>query len=334
MSSVSLGDLSHSFMLQKRSVALRQDLFKLTDELSSGRVSDVREVLAGNHNYLSGLERSLEILDGYSVATTEASYFTEAMQDSLDRVQEFSGQLGIDLIMASAGPVGVIASSPSANAEIQLDTVIKALNGSIAGRSLFAGTTTDGNALENAETLLTELMTAISGQTTPEDIMAAADTWFNDPAGFDALIYTGADTALAPFVLSETERVSLDIRANDATIKEILKNIGVAALASDPVLSLSVLDQSELFGITGLNLQSNQDQLTDLRSRIGLTESRIEQISVRNQAEETSTEFARNALLEAEPFETATQLESVQFQLQSLYSVTVRNSQLSLVNFL
>ncbi len=334
MSSVSLGDLAHSFMLQRRSVALREDLYKLTDELSSGRVSDVREVLAGNHNYLSGLERSLEILDGYSVATTEAAYFTEAMQDSLDRVQEFSAQLGIDLIMASGGPVGVVSSSPSENAETQLDTVIKALNGTIAGRGLFAGTTTDGIAMEDAETLLNALSVAIAGQTTPEDIMTAADTWFDDPAGFDAVIYTGSDTALAPFVLSETERISLDIRANDPTLKEILKNISVAALTSDPALGLTVAEQSELYGITGLNLQSGQDQLTNLRSRIGLTEARIEQISVRNQAEETTTEFARNSLIEADPFETATNLESVQFQLQSLYSVTVRNSQLSLVNFL
>ncbi len=334
MSSVSLGDLSHSFLLQRRSVSLRQDLARLTDELSSGRVADVRDVLSGNHNYLSGLERSIAVLEGFSVATTEATFFTGAVQTSLDRIQEFSGQLGIDLIMASGGPVGVISGSPSENAEKQLESIMNTLNGAIAGRSMFAGTATDGPALESTETLLTELMTAVSGQTTPEDIIAAAETWFSDPAGFDALIYTGSDTALAPFSLSETESVSLDIRANDPTLKEVLKNIAVAALASDPTLGLSVKQQSELFGIVGLGLQSDQDLITDLRSRVGLAEARIDQIAVRNQAEETSTEFARNSLLEADPFETATRLESVQFQLQSLYSVTVRNSQLSLVNFL
>ncbi|MEM9575759.1 MAG: flagellin [Pseudomonadota bacterium] len=334
MSSVSLGDLSHSFMLQRRSVNLRQDLSRLTDELSSGRVADVRDVLSGNHNYLSGLERSIAVLEGYSVATTEATLFTGAMQTTLDRVQGSSGQLGIDLLMASGGPVGVTAGSPSFNAEKQLESFMRSLNGAVAGRSMFAGTATDGPALEGAERLLTELMTAITGQTTPEDIIAAADTWFDDPAGFDALIYTGSTTALAPFVLSETEDVALDVRANDPALKEVLKNTAVAALTSDPALGLTVEQQSELFGITGLRLQANQDQVTDLRARVGLTEARIDQIAVRNQAEETSAEFARNSLLEADPFETATRLETVQFQLQSLYSVTVRNSQLSLVNFL
>lgn len=334
MSSVSLGDLSQAFMLQKRSVALRQDLSRFSQELSSGRVSDVGEVLSGNHNYLSSLERSISVLESYSVATSEASYFTGAVQNSLSRIQDFSGQLGIDLILASGGPVGVIAGSPSENARTQLDSIVSTLNEAIAGRALFAGTATDSPALTDADTLLSELMTAVSGQTTPQDIINAADTWFNDPAGFDALIYAGSDTALAPFVLSESEQITLDVRANDETLKEVLKNVAVAALASDATLALDVTQQSELFGITGLALQSGQDQMTDLRSRVGQVEARIEQIEVRNQAEETSTEYARNSLLEADPFETAMRLENVQFQLQSLYSVTVRNSQLSLVNFL
>jgi flagellar hook-associated protein 3 FlgL len=321
-------------MLQRRSVALRGNLHQLTDELTSGRVADVRDVLSGNHNYLSGLERSLAVLDGYSVANTEAAYYTGAMQNALDRVQDFSGQLGIDLIMAGGGPVGVIAGSPSENATTQLDSIINSLNEAIAGRTMFAGTATGGLALADTETLLTNLQAAVAGQTTPEDIIAAADTWFADPLGFDSSIYIGSDTALAPFVLSETEQVSLDVRANDQTLKEILKNTAVAALANDASLGLTVRQQSELFGMVGLALQSNQDQLTDLRSEIGLAEARIEQIAVRNQSEETSTEYARNALLEADPFETATRLESVQFHLQSLYSVTVRSSQLSLVNFL
>ncbi len=334
MNSVSLGDLSQSFLTQKRSVALRDAMAKLTDELSSGKVSDVKDVLAGNHNYLSDLERSMEILQGYSVANSEMSYFTATMQVSLTRVQDFAGQLGLDLILAGGGPVGVIAGSPSENATTQLQGMMNALNSDIAGRSLFAGTATDRPPLASAETLIDALRTVVAGAGGPEDILNAAQNWFADPAGFDTVIYEGSDTALAPFSLSETERVSLDVRANDPAIKDTLLFTSVAALADDPALGLSVSEQSELFEVTGLGLQSNQDGLTDLRSAIGVVEARIEMISVRNEAEETSVEFARNALLLADPFETATELENVQFQLQSLYSVTVRSSQLSLVNFL
>lgn len=334
MSSVSLGDLSQSFMLQRRSVTLRENLARLTDELSSGRVGDVKSVLAGNHNYLTGLERNLDILEGYSVANAEAAYYTGAMQSALNRVQDFSSQLGLDLVLASGGPIGVVAGSPPENARSNLEGMISVLNGSIAGRSLFAGTKSDSAPLADADTLLVALQAAVLGQTSPEDIYAAAEAWFADPMGFDAVIYNGSATPIAPFVLSNTENVSLDVRANDDALKSILMNTSLAALADDPALGLDVPRQSELFGLTGLALQSGQDQLTNLRSIIGFTEARIEKISVRNQVEETATEFARNALLEADPFETATELENVQFYLQSLYSVTVRSSQLSLVNFL
>ena len=321
-------------MFQLRSVALRQDLSQLTDELSSGRVADVREVLAGNYNYLTGMERSLEVLEGYSTANTEAAYFTGAMQLVLGNVQESGGDLGLDLLLASGGPIGVISSSQSENAYDRLESMIDSLNGDIAGRSLFAGTATDSSPLADVDTLMAEVLTAVAGQSTPEDIVAAAEAWFADPAGFDATIYTGSTTALAPFILSETERVTLDVRANDEAIKDLLLYTAVAALADDATIGLSVTEKSELFGIAGSGLQSNQDQLVNLRSSIGYTEERIELISARNEAEETSLEFARNSLLSADPFETATELENVQFYLQSLYSVSVRSSQLSLVNFL
>ncbi len=45
MSSMSLGDLAQSFSLQRRSVSLRDDITRLTDELSSGKVSDIRKYL-------------------------------------------------------------------------------------------------------------------------------------------------------------------------------------------------------------------------------------------------------------------------------------------------
>lgn len=334
MNSVSLGDLSQSFMMQRRSVALREAMGKLTEELSTGKVSDLKQVLSGNHNYLSDLERSLVVLQGYSVANSEAAYLTASMQASLTRVQDFAGQLGLDLILAGGGPVGVIAGSPSENAKTQLQGMMNSLNSDIAGRGLFSGAATDQPALPNADTLIDELRTVVAGAGSPEDILATAENWFMDPAGFDTVIYSGSDTSLAPFSLSDTERVSLDIRANDPALKQALLLTAVAALADDPTLALSVAQQSELFGTVGLELQSNQDKLTDLRSGIGVVEARIEMISIRNQAEETSIEFARNALLLADPFETATELENVQFQLQGLYSVTVRSSQLSLVNFL
>jgi flagellar hook-associated protein 3 FlgL len=334
MSANSLGDLAQSFMLQRRSVSLRSDMAKLTDELSSGRVADIKEVLSGNHSFLTGLERSLEVLKGYNVAAQEATILTASMQTSLERVQNASSQLGLDLILAGGGPLGVVAAAPSENARFQLDSILNTLNDDVAGRSLFAGAATNTVPLPDTDTLIGLVRAEVVGQTTPEDILAAARAWFYDPAGFDAVAYQGSNTALAPFALSETEEVVIDVRATDDAIKETLLHVTVAALADDAGLNLSVPEQSQLFGLTGIGLQSSQDQFTALRAKVGFTEERIDVIKARNAAEEVGSEFARNQLLAVDPFETATTLESVQFHLQSLYSVTVRSSQLSLVNFL
>ena len=334
MTSLSLGDLAHSYMLQRRSVSVRQSLTQLTEELSSGRVSDIRKVLDGNHSYLTDIERSLGVLSGYSVSNAESAQLTGAMQFSLDRAQEITSKLGVDMITAGNGSVAVISGTPSKNAEVQLKGLVSIFNGDIAGRSMFAGTATDQAPLASADTLLAELRSVVAGQSTPAAMMAAAQAWFDDPGGFEALIYLGSTNAIAPFKLSEREQVSVDIRADNPAFRTVLRHTAMAALAQDSGLGLSLEEQSEMFMMTGLGLQSSQDQLTAVRSGLGFAEARIETVASRNAAEQTSLEFARTALLAADPFETATKLEEVQFQLQSLYAVTARTSQLSLVNFL
>jgi flagellar hook-associated protein 3 FlgL len=89
-----------------------------------------------------------------------------------------------------------------------------------------------------------------------------------------------------------------------------------------------------LFGLSANELLQGQSGAVTLQSRVGFAQARIDTIATRNAAEVTSLQMARNALLEVDPFEAATKLEEAQFQLQSLYSVTVRMSQLSLVNYL
>lgn len=334
MNGTTLGDLSHSYSLRQRNTALKQSIQTLTAELSSGQVADVRSVLAGNFSYLSDIERKLEILQGYSVATTEATHFTTAMQTALETIGTMAEDLSGSLITAGTSAVGVTGADLTAEAENSLDAMIGRLNANISGRHIFAGTATDRRPLADTDTLLTELRLAMAGATTPADMITAAQTFFNDPAGFDALIYQGSNAALAPFGLSQEDAVALDVRATDPDLKYTMMLTAVAALADDPSFALDPGAQAALFLDLGQRMLSAQDSLTSMQARVGFVEARIDQIASRNAAEQTSLTYAKLALLEVDPYETATKLEGVQFQLQSLYAVTVRMSQLSLVNFL
>lgn len=331
MTAVSLGDLAQSFMLRQRNSALKQDMNRLTTELVTGQVADVRKVLAGNYSYLTDIERKTDSLAGYKVATSEATHFASTMQTNLDRLGSITQVLSNSLLTAGTT---ISAADTPAEAKAALQSMIGTLNTDIAGRHLFSGTATDQAPLVDADTLLSELRIAIGGASTPADIMAAAETWFAAPAGYAALAYQGSSDPLAPFAISQTDNVTLDVRATEPGIGKMLRLAAVAALADDPAFGLDAAEQAELHARAAEEMFRAQDDITTLRATVGFTEARIDTVAARNEAESTGLSFAKAALLEVDPFEAATQLEEVQFQLQSLYSVAVRMSQLSLVNFI
>lgn len=334
INATSFGDLAQSFSLQRRGAALKTEMARLNEELTSGQVSDVKSVLAGNTSYLAGIENDLRVLDGYRVAGAEAGQFADAMQLALDRIQTASSNYSQDLLVTAQNASGQVLDQFAEDARSELETIVSALNTTVGGRTVFAGTATNQNPLADVDTILTGLQTALTGATSVDDVMAMTDVWFADPAGFAATAYQGSDTSLAPFRLGEGETVALSTTANDAALREVIKVVALAGMADDGSLSLSSDQKRELLSRAATDLLSAQTDLTAIRASVGASQERISQIESRNSAERTSLEFAKGALLGADPYETATKLEEVQFQLQALYTVTARMSDLSLVNFI
>ena len=334
MNGLSLGDLATSFMLQNRGSALKAEMSRLTQELTSGQVADVKNVLAGNYSYLTGIEASLSTLQGYKIASTEATHFASSMQSVLENIQDSTSSLGANLILVSTGGLDDVALKSGNEAFETLKGTMNALNTNIAGRSLFSGAATDQLALGSAEELMIELRTVLVGVIGAASKVSAIQNWFDDPVGFDATVYGGSDTGLSPFQLAESEGLTLDIKATNPELKDTLKNLAIAAISADETLTVNYTERSELLLAAGEGMLQNQDDLTSLRAQIGFAEARIDSMATRNASESVSLEYAKGTLLAADPYETATRLEEVQFQLQSLYAVTVKTSQLSLVNFL
>ncbi|MDG1470181.1 MAG: flagellin [Ascidiaceihabitans sp.] len=334
MNGLSIGDLANSFLLQRRGTALKTEMSRLTQELATGQVTDIKTVLAGNFSYLSDIENSMKTLAGYKVAGAEATQLSGTMQAVLENVQNISSDFAADLLAVSSGGLDSIAQQSATEARQQLGSVVSALNTNFAGRNLFSGTATNTVPMPTSDTIIDALRTELAGVTGSASKAAAAKAWFDDPAGFDTVIYQGSNDALAPFRLSDTEDISLDIRANSEELKEVIRHLALAGLANDASLSIDAAERSDILLASGEGLIKAQDNLTALRANVGFTEARIDQISTRNASEMTSMEYAKGTLLSVDPFETVTRLEEVQFQLQSLYTVTSRSSELTLLNFL
>lgn len=334
MNLTSIGDLARGLTLRTRSTEIKNQIETLSYELSSGRVQDLPGHLDGDYSHLLDLDRSLSRLDAFKVSTAEAGLFTDAMQLSLNTVAGAVEGITASLLSFGTSNQAVTHENASAQARNELDAIVSALNTRAGGRSLYSGTATDVSPLPSADTLITALEAELTGAATVADIRQRAEDWFNDPTGFDAVIYQGSGTKLAPMQISENESVSIPVTATDPAIKAALRDIAVAAVVADSGLNVPMQQRTALFKQLGVDLVNAKDQLVGLRADVGATEARIEQAQTRNNAARTSLQSSRSTLIAADPYETATQLQTVQFQLESVYSVTVRNANLSLVNFL
>jgi flagellar hook-associated protein 3 FlgL len=335
MSVTSLGDLAQSFMLRRQNLQVRQEVNRLTEELTTGRSADLSARLSGDYAYLSDIERSLGLIQGYRTSVAEAGVFTGAMQTALERVQTVSGSLSRSIIDGLGGGLPAVQAIGTQAATDAFEQIVASLNTQAAGRSLFAGNATDRPAVAAAEVLLSELRATIASQTSVEGVRVAVDQWFESPSGgFETLGYTGSNDGLAPYRLDRQGTVDLDLRGNSPALKEVLKQVSLAVLAGDTGLPLTDLQRTDLLRSAGEGLLGAQDRLTSLRADLGFAEARIEEGRVRLASEKTSLELAQNALLSVDPFDSATQLENAQSQLESLYAVTVRLSRLSLSEFM
>lgn len=329
-----VGNLARSLVLRNNQVRLREEMDKLAVEVSTGLTKDAGQHLGGDLTGLLAIDRSLSKLDAYRVNTTEAAYLTGTMQTTLDEIQTRSQTLSQTLIAADITPSGELLATMSEDAYSALSQTLNGLNRSVAGRFLFSGVATDRAAVSDIDTMMTELRTAVSGQTDLAGVEAALDTFFGSGGTFETTIYEGSDTGLSAMRLSENETANVDIRATDPVFRELLQPLALAALAADGTLALDESVQSEMLAKAGRDLLGAQKPIVELRAGLGALEARIEETQTRNSAERTAGSLAKLDLVGADPYETAARYETIRGQLESLYAITARSQRLSLAEYL
>lgn len=335
MNVTSIGDMAQGLMLRSRTADIKNTIGLLTDELSSGQRRNVAERLGGDLAQLTSIDKSVAELKAYNIAASEAKMFTDVAQESLAALQTLTTELAADVISSIPSQLVNVRQSFATRAEGDLQRVITILNTNAAGRSLFAGISTDETPIQGSvDDLLNGVRAAVAGLSDADDIRIAAESWFADPSGFRATMYAGSDTELAAINVGPGDQVTMDIMADDETFRNLMKDMALTVLATDPTLGIDVANQNELILRSGEGLLSNQNALASLRSDLGYAQSRIAEANVRNSASITSFEIARSTLLSSDPYDAATKLEEAQFQLESLYAVTARTSRLSILNFL
>jgi len=335
MNYVSVGDLALTFQNRTQNVQVKSDLARLAQELASGQKSDLSTTTSGDFSPIVGLERSLLANTAFSTSIAEAGMYATAMQISLEMVQTNSSELGPSLLTASSSENQMLIQVTTVDAKEKFEAVISAFNTQVAGRYAFSGASTDTVALADADTILSALQSAIASETTAVGVEAAIDTWFDSPGGgYETLGYTGSNNALAPFRLSDSDSVRVDLTAADDSIRSVLKGFAMAALIGQGALLGSDNERTALTRTAGERLLGADSTLAVIRGAVGSGEARIENAAARNIAEKSTLEIARNELTAVDPFRAATELEALKTQLETLYTLTVRLSRLTLSEFL
>ncbi len=333
MTMVSLGDLAQSFMLKRQNAAMKVDLQRLSQELTTGTTSDLAKTVAGDFLPLAGIDTSLARLVGYKSVTQEASLFAGAMQTTLSTIESIGSDLGNDLLTAYTARSAEHIASVGLQARAQLDTVLAAMNTRHADRALFAGMETNDVAVVDASVILMALQTAIAGATTAEAVKTAVSNWFDDPLGYIATAYLGGAPA-QPLRIAPGENVSLDITATDPAFRATLKGLAMAALLDQGVLAGAPAARADVARLAGESLLQTQSDRAYLAARLGVAEARIAAAATRNDSEQSALQIARLGITSVDPYDTAAKLEQTQTQLEILYTLTARIGRMTLADYL
>lgn len=334
MSSFAIGDLARGLQLRSDQARIQSDLLRLSNELSTGQKSKIGTAVSGDFGPLVGLDADLRRLDGYDTTVTEAALLTSAAQAGLERVQTSAIDLASNLILVQNSTNPNTVDTIGAEARQSLESMISALNLTVGDKTIFAGVATDAPAVASADVILGALTTAVSAETTAAGVEAAVAAWFAPGGDFDTLGYLGASDARAPIRLNDDTDVLFTATANDPELRAVLQSVAMAALLDEGVLGASADERAELASNSGQAILSAETGLIDMRSGIGRAEEAIEVARAQNQVRRSALDIARSEIVTADPFATAAELEATQFQLEALYTVTARLSQLTLTRFL
>ena len=333
MTSMSYGDLAHSYLLRRQNVTTKLEMQLLQDEVVTGQSRDITARVRGDVVPITGLDASLSRLEGYQTLAREQLLVMGAMQTALNTVHDLSSNLAEFLVGVSTGVSETRISAAATTARSNLETVVSALNTRFGDRSIFAGTATSSPAVANASALLDAAELAVAGRTSGADIEAALAAWFDSPTGFEATIYQGG-APLAPINVAAGEQAYMDITALDPAIRVTLKGITMAALLDRGLMAGQTNVRQDIANRAGLSLMQTNTDRAYLTGQLGAVEAQVESAAARNSAESTSLKIVRNEITTVDPYEAASKLQDTQGQLEKIYTLTARMTRLSLMDYL
>lgn len=330
-----LSDLASSMQLQRQNSSVKTAIFKTGQELSTGEKSIDDIAKAGDVQRIFGYDHTLSILERHKQATDAGRVRLETIQTSLGQIRDVGAKVSLGVLNEIQGGRFGPGMVEARGAEGALETIVSLLNQNVAGQSMFSGAATDRAALVSAQQIQADIDAIVAGAPDGMTALASIDFYFNDPTGgFATTAYTGSVNNGPDIRVGDGEVISTPIRADDAAIRETIRNLTVIASIANGGFAGSQTDQRIMLLDGATQNLTTSDSLIQLREATGYDQERLELAAARNEAQRSQLSIARVDVANVDPYETASRFQELQGQLEKMYTVTSRLSQLTLTNFL
>ena len=132
---------------------------------------------------------------------------------------------------------------------------------------------------------------------------------------------------LAELGQDRTPQDALALRGTNIILASLLASFVVAVDARESLIDLMFIAGRE-------RVITAAGSITNIGSAIGAAQGRVESVATRNGAETAALQLARNEIVAVDEYDSATALEALQTQMETLYTLTARLANLSLTDYM
>lgn len=332
-------------------------IMKAENEVATGRHQDPFAALGARSMEAMSARAVYERTEGRIESNTFLQNRLDLMATALGNMREAAQEV----LTATITNVDASSARPQYISDLAKDaynTIVSFMNSSFNGKSLFGGVDSDrvpmnswdqadeGTWKSPADVMASIVGGGITSQTdavskvieveaafngTPSDPQNAYEqSFYNGTALTDAL---GHSNPRMTAQIDESLDINYGVQANDVGFRDLMR--GLAMLASgDPAQIGDDAAYEEWVQAAAAALGSGVNAVLAAEARTGTMQKLVEDANDRLNGKKEVLSLHISALESVDPYEAATQLTSIQTQLQASYAITARLSQMSYLNFM
>ncbi|WP_353475738.1 flagellin (plasmid) [Salipiger sp. H15] len=342
--------LYSSLLRRNQNAELSNALSRAEQELSTGYKADIYKSIGLGATEALSLNATLDRDEAQAAVNKLTLSRLEMMTQSLGTMRE-SLQDVLDIGIANSTYATAASSGIQVAAKAALESLIGQAAQAYGGTALFAGTSNASNALQpwdeaQADSGLSPagvfanlLSGGLNSQADVDAALAEIDAMFSDSAtdpdtNYQSLIYNGSvGNAPARANLGDGVSVAYGVQADNEAFRQVVK--GLAMLASiDPAEIGDDEAYASWVGTAVSTLSAGQAGLLDSETQLSTLSARLESQNTRIADRAILYKTRLLELDGVDAYEAASNVTSLQAQLEASYTVTSRLSQLSFLNYM